>query len=105
MMRPLRLSRMCEDQLDQSGHAEQIHLELLLRLGQGHVLERPVGAVLSVVDEDINPSGVGDDTLDTCRDGVFVGHGHRKRVNALRLQIGHPIDTACDLIDRVSALL
>jgi hypothetical protein len=42
------------DELGEPGRAEDVDLELVAGLGQGHIFQRAVGTVAGVVDHDVD---------------------------------------------------
>ena len=96
---------MCgQDELGQAGQAEDVDLELAARLGQRHILDRAVGAVAGVVDEHVDPAGLGDDPLDERRERGVVGDVDAGDLDAGLGQRGHPVHAPGGGVDAVPEL-
>ena len=94
-----------QDELDQPGGAEQVHVELAAGLVQRHVLDGSVGAVAGVVDQDVDAAGLGEDLLDAQRGRFLVGDVHGERSDAALAQVGHPVGAAGHAVDDETGVL
>ena len=54
--------------------AEEVHVEEIPRLGRVGLLDGAHDAAARVVDEDVNPPGLGEDLLDAALDRLVVAH-------------------------------
>ncbi len=106
MIVPLRRARIAgQDELDQAGGAEEIHLELAASFLQRHVLDSAVGAVARVVHQDVDAAGLGEDLLDAQSRGFVVGDIHREGLDAALAQVLHPIGTAGHAVHQEAGLM
>ena len=105
-MVPERWSRIVgQDELGEPGGAEDVDLELVAGLGQGHVFERAVGAVAGVVDQHVDAAFFGEDLLDPGLHRLVVGDVHRQRADTGRGEVLHPLYPPSRGVGRVAEFL
>ena len=91
-----------QDELGESCQTEEVHLKLVACLVKSNVLDRTVGTVPCVIDEDVNAPLLGDNGLYSLLDGVFVSDVQLKRNHAEGAKLFELFQTARCTINCVS---